>query len=1321
MSPLISIAKDLVALSSGLGRGEVQDEDRIQELIGRILSLPHVPTEPLASLQERADHLSSEDSKTLQNIFARSLGRDTLPSLPDDLQQEVCKAALPLIASVEEDAEIPFLLEILSQIDPEKRPEWISIAKRLLETISDPRKQMAILELLAKIPTSSYSLVLRFYEPSLSYEDRQTFLTHIIHLEEIPSFTGENQLKDLIGFLAPKDRMALLTALSFVPKALYERVCLKAIDLARPTENIAVDPFRVIQEVLTENPGEVENVHRFLFKELNETRDGKRARHLSQGITSHLTQLHVPLPGSLEQKAYEILSASDPNKPQNPYTVYATLKSREKQPRPAVKPAAAGLTSEYYSLDPAKIAEQKPVTIKRSDLPPVNREMLEGMWTAIANRLHILNAADRTQVERYIEDSTGMSFTHIKNDLMGDHYIFGLFQIPEDPQAPHVDTAYLYAIIQYARSLPNQLEPGQLLSPQEEYLTRVFASIQGCPAGRSGGIVAAYNCLPLEWRYANQAEASFRSHRDAQAFLLKTLANSIGTILENPGPLMQAWAGDRSPAQLSHYSTYIKNNIARFIGIAHNIEFDLYTGILPSSLVDKSLQELLQIFYQHYTAKDLSIALQQQLRLLPVEEQKKVCESIQALCQELLPESIPGNEEEDPSELLYNVAYTDETYETVQEYSLTDKGSISLLRATGLIEKTFSKEDHAFELLLRAQECFASGDSTQALKLFEQLPPSFQNKVFEGVYAVAKHARIIRDPIDPHYGKHAFYGTEGMSIPDDIKKLGIQWALLSLSAEMLPDKQALVDLICSYLPHNLQVLLGTDLHPADSASLRSSRNSIHLLRFLQKNLNHEALETFLVEISSIPEQERRAFSLVFPFIQQYTPSDRRKILEIFRDLPENQIEKMAKEFDALLSTHLLRSGSRPSLEQVVDAINRCSSEDRLSFVEDANMARTDSMYHLNMLLDVPAWMRRDFCKLRQIGANCSHDDLTSIYRTEKDKKIAEGLSLEDADAAAKEEFHHLVAIAVRVAWETPSENGKWLLDIIQAVPAHEREDMASDLILCLYKRQGNTRNVFIVRTLIEGEPSERQAAIRCWAQAIQENRMSQLEILRVLRTIYDQPQLKRRSLECLQAAIVCVSHGMMQEEAIEWIKSYLLSHPKEDLAALSRIVPLICKSSDPNTRKELLKQCLKAPLHILISHRELLERFSEKARIGALCLLASNTSNANALRSFLLAAKNEFSIDLPNDLYSLSAVLSESFINSLWDDSSRMALFSLLPPSAQNRIYYHMYAIAREEGEDTSNPRFGEDAFHLKTNNIHQRMTMMLRRPEAIMRALNEI
>ncbi len=855
MNPLVSIAKDLISLSEGLRRGEAPEAHAVQILITRIWSLKtsrqpdmRAECEQLCRLSERVAVLTSDDAQVLQNIFAKSLGKNVLPALPDAERQEICKAALPLIASVEENMDISFLFEAVSHIDPRERASWLRMAKNALEAIPDPEQQLALLELCAKVPASSIALVLHCNVHLLSYEDRKKLLSICMHLQ-IPSLEVRDLLITQMGFVLPRDHMALLNALSYVPSTLYGDVCLQARLLPAV---VPINPFQVIRRVL-ETPNRVVTVHQFLLKELDETRDGIRARQLSQGITEHLVDFRVDIDSALGQRAVEVFSVSDPTKLKNPYAIYAKLKQWGKQPIPKVMPPAVRIRSEYYHLDPVTIAEQKPVAIKRSELPPiVTREAFAGLWTAMETRLNRLGEVERAGVMRYIQDAVGgLSFARIKSDALDNQYIRDLFRIPEDPHSlVRQDTAYLYAIIRYAMNLSDHLEPGRLLSEREEYLIRVFSSIQGCPAGRSGGIVTAYNCLPMAGRYPSHMGADVRSHREARSFLLGVLANSVGNIVESPGPLMQAWSGERAPEQLSHYSKYIKNSIARFVGMEHAIEFDASTGVLPDVLVNKPLQELLQIFYRHYKPQDLVQALQQQLRSLSLEEQQRVCESIQALCEELLPESIAGNEEEDPSEFLYNVAYTDETLETVQGYSLTDKGAISLLRATGLVKKAFSQEQRPIELLMSALEYFTLEDKDQALHLFQQIPTSLKNKVFEGVYVVAKQAGIIRDPVHPCYGEFAFYEKEGMRIGNDFKKLAICWALLSASKDMLPANLELVNQILSLLPHNLQSLVNMGTQREDSArisALQAAMNSIHLLGFLYEDLSPENMALFIRE------------------------------------------------------------------------------------------------------------------------------------------------------------------------------------------------------------------------------------------------------------------------------------------------------------------------------------------------------------------------------------------------------------------------------------------------------------------------------------------
>jgi hypothetical protein len=57
--------------------------------------------------------------------------------------------------------------------------------------------------------------------------------------------------------------------------------------------------------------------------------------------------------------------------------------------------------------------------------------------------------------------------------------------------------------------------------------------------------------------------------------------------------------------QMSHNACYLKNLIANRVGLKHQPVFDLYTGMLSDALIDKSLPEILHIFYNYVTPRFL--------------------------------------------------------------------------------------------------------------------------------------------------------------------------------------------------------------------------------------------------------------------------------------------------------------------------------------------------------------------------------------------------------------------------------------------------------------------------------------------------------------------------------------------------------------------------------------------------------------------------------------------------------------------------------------------------------------------------------------------
>src|SRR5208282_3549330 len=91
----------------------------------------------------------------------------------------------------------------------------------------------------------------------------------------------------------------------------------------------------------------------------------------------------------------------------------------------------------------------------------------------------------------------------------------------------------------------DQIAPGEILSPREDVLLKISASIRNCAAGKTDGINKAYNALPRAYRYEQQAQAEgtinsgsyLREAVQGELHAMLTIDNAMmRELTEAPGP-----------------------------------------------------------------------------------------------------------------------------------------------------------------------------------------------------------------------------------------------------------------------------------------------------------------------------------------------------------------------------------------------------------------------------------------------------------------------------------------------------------------------------------------------------------------------------------------------------------------------------------------------------------------------------------------------------------------------------------------------------------------------------------------------------------------
>ncbi|CCB91152.1 putative uncharacterized protein [Waddlia chondrophila 2032/99] len=307
----------------------------------------------------------------------------------------------------------------------------------------------------------------------------------------------------------------------------------------------------------------------------------------------------------------------------SPYTLYGRLLKMDKEiSTPEVLKPTRDLQGVRVKMNQPHfekmVRETKRVTFEELD-SSVTFEFLEKLFSSFETRLSRLSSEERNKVwtsgvANCVVVNGAITAGNVKNayELLR-HTFMGtggyVNQILKIKGADHqvVPTGYLhvYAVIKYVAACSIEIQSGSGLSSQEETLLRMLSSIQNCATGKSEGFAAFYNQLPHEYRKFGAAAASTPAEK-AKAYLGDVVQKVIGSYLDHTSinRMAKELIGASDDGQYVHTSKYLKNLIAKRVGMPWDISFDAYPGCINDTLFNRPLQDVLKIFYKHVTPED---------------------------------------------------------------------------------------------------------------------------------------------------------------------------------------------------------------------------------------------------------------------------------------------------------------------------------------------------------------------------------------------------------------------------------------------------------------------------------------------------------------------------------------------------------------------------------------------------------------------------------------------------------------------------------------------------------------------------------------------
>jgi tetratricopeptide (TPR) repeat protein len=301
------------------------------------------------------------------------------------------------------------------------------------------------------------------------------------------------------------------------------------------------------------------------------------------------------------------LLAETSDDPLNPYNFHKNLlKKREQQiDWSQINPVKETVNGYEIQLTPEFFQKQVIEFVPFKALPPYNPSLLKNM-------IGILNekVANNPKINQYIQEVTGLSYEQLKEESIIKGKLYSRLAYKGDlEEAVPLTQIRLIALMDFITSLSNELETqDSLLSKQEESLIRSLAAIQGCSTGVEEGIQAAYLYhvpVPKKTLTKNQEE----DLRDIVSAMLPVIEKQFSgnnhfakkVIGMNPREEVQ---------QASHNGRCLRNLIGDKVGL-QGIKFDTGTQVLYKEIVEKTSQEVVQVFYQYLLPTEIVTAVGQ--------------------------------------------------------------------------------------------------------------------------------------------------------------------------------------------------------------------------------------------------------------------------------------------------------------------------------------------------------------------------------------------------------------------------------------------------------------------------------------------------------------------------------------------------------------------------------------------------------------------------------------------------------------------------------------------------------------------------------------
>jgi hypothetical protein len=258
---------------------------------------------------------------------------------------------------------------------------------------------------------------------------------------------------------------------------------------------------------------------------------------------------------------------------------------------------------------------------------------LQVIVAGMQQRLLLLSEQDRNDALQRLHHEHETAFPELCNNLLSPYFLELLNHPCQALNA--LDKSYFCAILSYIYSLSDIASQDEFFTPRECAALTVSESIQNCMVGKEEGITAFYFRLDPQFQYRSSLESEDLPYvAKVKTTCVRLVQQKALDLLSSDNEMMRQMCGLQGDIpQLAHHCLYVKNMIARHIGISHQLRFDPSTELLSDILLSRSPSQLLKIFYHHMNLDSIAKDIKSYVQRLSDEEKSEFFNGVNQMFQ----------------------------------------------------------------------------------------------------------------------------------------------------------------------------------------------------------------------------------------------------------------------------------------------------------------------------------------------------------------------------------------------------------------------------------------------------------------------------------------------------------------------------------------------------------------------------------------------------------------------------------------------------------------------------------------------------------------